>query len=396
MSRLRIFSVLLLTICARGGCHLPDITALIELYNQTLGAQWASNTHWQDSPTPCSMRARWFGVGFFDPCDRWRDGYECNIGRVSSIYLQRNGLRGLLSRWQAVGELKNLSYLDLSWNSLSGSLPTELGSISNLVFVDGSHNEISGSLPTQLGTLNVGNPGVCIQELALSHNALSGFIPSDIAFLEGLERLDLQANRLSGSLPTALCSLPELNALHLGENQLSGTVPTCLGSLGKLRYLDAARNKLSGALPSSLGSVYVATSIHLSYNHFSGELPSQLGKLRVLRSLKLNDNSFVGSIPSEVGSLGSLEVLDLFNNTLVGAIPSSIENLENLKLLYVDNENTEPLQQHYCRQRLPNLRKYSWRILRDRYRQIADSVCDESYDTSFTFSTLEEVTGFET
>ena len=76
------------------------------------------------------MNQRWFGVGVFDPCDRWRDGSECFAGRVTSLYLQSNQLQGALPA--AVGNLSNLSFIDLSWNEIISTLPPELGAINNV------------------------------------------------------------------------------------------------------------------------------------------------------------------------------------------------------------------------------------------------------------------------
>ena len=42
------------------------------------------------------------------------------------------------------------------------------------------------------------------------------------------------------------------------------------------------------------------------------------------------------------------------------------------------------------RQRLPNLGKYNYRIVRDEYLRMTAMVCDEMHDTSFTFNSLQE------
>ena len=87
-----------------------------------------------------------------------------------------------------------------------------------------------------------------------------------------------------------------------------------------------------------------------------------------------------------------LEVLDLYNNSLTGDVPSSIRELTELKELYLDNQHLLPLRKRYCGQRLPDLGKYSYRIIRDEYDQMMASYCpdDEIFDTKFTFSTLQD------
>jgi Leucine-rich repeat (LRR) protein len=50
-----------------------------------------------------------------------------------------------------IGQLKNLTYLDLSGNALTG-LPAELGQLTKLVTLDVSNNRLTG-LPNELGNL---------------------------------------------------------------------------------------------------------------------------------------------------------------------------------------------------------------------------------------------------
>ena len=54
---------------------------------------------------------------------------------------------------------------------------------------------------------------------------------------------------------------------------------------------------------------------------------------------------------------------------MVGAVPANISLLTNLKELYLDNEHLTPIRQRFCRTRIPNVGKYSWRIMREEYRQ---------------------------
>ena len=102
------------------------------LYEHTDGANWKLNTNWAPHLDPCYLVSRWVGVGAIDPCDRWRDGPDCAFGRITAVYLGNNGLSGNITGWSGLGELHNLTMLDLSWNNLTGALPTQLGQLVDL------------------------------------------------------------------------------------------------------------------------------------------------------------------------------------------------------------------------------------------------------------------------
>lgn len=81
------------------------------------------------------------------------------------------------------------------------------------------YNQLSGSIPTQLGSLKK------LTVLALQSNQLTGAIPASLGDLEMLMMLDLSFNRLFGSIPTKLADIPQLEVLDVRNNTLSGNVP---------------------------------------------------------------------------------------------------------------------------------------------------------------------------
>ena len=72
----------------------------------------------------------------------------------------------------------------------------QLGDLFNLTFLDISGNELSGSIPLSLGNLSK------LEQLNLSWNNLTDPIPFALSNLSGLSRLWLHQNKLSGSIPT--------------------------------------------------------------------------------------------------------------------------------------------------------------------------------------------------
>ena len=119
-----------------------------------------------------------------------------------------------------------------------------------------------------------------------------------------------------------------------------------------------------------------------------GTIPSELGNATLLRSLKLNSNSLSGSIPSQLGSLQQLDTLDLYENGLTGDMPASLGGLRNIRLFYLPNEQLKPLRLRYCQQRMPAVGKYSYRIVREEYHQMAASICPDPMDTETAFGAL--------
>ena len=123
----------------------------------------------------------------------------------------------------------------LRGDSLSGTLPTQLGLLSRLSFrLDLAHNSLSGTLPTQLGLLSQLSHGVSLQG-----NFLSGTLPTELGLLNQLiYSLEMYDNSLSGTLPSQLGLLSRLsNHIDLSSNPLSGSLPRQVGLLTQLRYL---------------------------------------------------------------------------------------------------------------------------------------------------------------
>ena len=107
-------------------------------------------------------------------------------------------------------------------------------------------------------------------------NSLSGTIPTEVGNLTQLTRLYINSQRLSGTIPTALFQNTLLSGLSLHENSLSGTLPTQLGLLTRLRQLTIHKNRLSGTLVTEIGGLTRLNHLDLHANSFSGSLPTEL------------------------------------------------------------------------------------------------------------------------
>ena len=302
--------------------------ALLDLYTDTNGAGWTTNTGWNGAVgTECN----WYGV----TCDsggttvqqlalygnNLSGPFPATFGNLTNLQyldLDTNQLTGSIPTLFL--NFTNLQYLDLDTNLLTGSIPTELGALMNLQVLDLDTNQLTGSIPTAFGSL------VNLTYLHVGTNQLTGSIPTGLGNLASLEYLDFDTNQLTGSIPTQLGSLTNLEYLYFYENQLSGPIPD-LSNLVNLFDLDLDTNQLSGPIPDLSNLAANLSVLYLYGNLLTGSIPASLGSLVNLDDLDLDTNQLSGPIPTQLGGLASLEYLTLWGNVLSGAIPTSLENL---------------------------------------------------------------------
>ncbi|KAL4311629.1 hypothetical protein GQ457_01G049450 [Hibiscus cannabinus] len=277
-----------------------------------------------------------------------------------------------------------LMLLDLSKNSLSGTIPECLGNLSG--FVDLQMNNLSGKIPDSF-------MDSLLSQLFLNDNRLEGLVPPSLANSSKLEILNLGNNMLTDRFPHWLASLPSLQILILRSNRFYGSLPHSVVStnFSALRMIDLSGNEFTGPLPTKLFrnframtdkpkerlsdlaqygldgtdgiyhgiedyhiSVNVTTkrlelaltktldifvSMDLSNNRFSGRIPEEVGQLIYLQMLNFSHNNFTGPIPESFGNLVALESLDLSSNELSGRIPSQMPKLTFLEVLNLSGNN---------------------------------------------------------
>ncbi|KAM3253643.1 hypothetical protein ACQJBY_047626 [Aegilops geniculata] len=106
------------------------------------------------------------------------------------------------------------------------------------------------SVVTKGQQLVYGRTLVYFVSIDLSGNSLTGEIPTDITSLAALMNLNLSSNKLSGQIPNMIGAMQSLVSLDLSGNKLSGEIPTSLSSLALLEALNLSYNNLSGRIPS--------------------------------------------------------------------------------------------------------------------------------------------------
>jgi Leucine-rich repeat (LRR) protein len=214
---------------------VQDSLALVDLYNKTNGAAWATNTNWL-TKAPLNT---WYGISTDD------------TGRVTDIELSNNNLTGYIP--SSIGNIAYLQDLSMEGNILTDSIPSSIGNLTALSNLEIGYNQLSSTIPSSLGNLSN------LEGMDLSGNLLTGSIPSAIGNLSNLSYLILAGNQLSGPIPSSLGNLSLLGDLELEYNQLSGTVPSSLATLansGQLSYLGLDDNKFTFAGMEAIAQAY--------------------------------------------------------------------------------------------------------------------------------------------
>ncbi|KAF3969410.1 hypothetical protein CMV_006792 [Castanea mollissima] len=259
---------------------------------------------------------------------------------MSRLRLGSNQLNGIIPS-ATFKTLPNLMYLELENNSLTGSVPPDLGFCSNLALLSLAGNKLNGTLPVQLGNL------ASLQVMKLQSNQLIGEIPTEITNLQKLSTLNVSWNLLDGSIPSTISKLGSLTNLNLQGNRFTGSIPNDISSMNSLIELQLGGNQLSGNIPKMPAKLQIA--LNLSSNHLEGSIPTTLSQLTGLEVLDLSDNNLSGEIPTSLTTMTSLTQLILANNMLTGICPKfssyvTVNVTGNWDLIIAKNDTTSNTQ----------------------------------------------------
>ncbi|KAJ1443710.1 Leucine-rich repeat [Sesbania bispinosa] len=385
-------------------CHEDESHALLQFKKGFVISKFASH-----NPLSYPKIASWNAT---TDCCSW-DGIECDEqrGHVIGVDLSSSHLFGSMdanttlfhlphlqrlnladnhfnysqipSTIAGIFHLPNLRRIDLGFNqNLTGSIPFSLGNLTQLTILDLGFNKFKGHLSSDLANLTK------LQTLIVGYNefTIESETMSWICKLSEMNSLDLSYVNIGSEIPLCFVNLTRLSVLAIRNSNLSGEITSGIMNLTKLAFLDLGANNLKGEISDSLFqlenlellSLYCnllqgeleldkflkpekLITIDLSYNKISAvsgknssnatlsriqvlrlascnlvEFPDFFQDLGELKHLDLSDNS-VNSLPSWIWRKTSLQFLNMSHNSLRGKISPSICNLaflEHLDLSY--------------------------------------------------------------
>uniref|UniRef100_A0A0D9WBT0 Leucine-rich repeat-containing N-terminal plant-type domain-containing protein n=1 Tax=Leersia perrieri TaxID=77586 RepID=A0A0D9WBT0_9ORYZ len=168
------------------------------------------------------------------------------LNSLQSLDLSFNSLSGAIP--PSIAALVNLSYIDISRNSLTGKIPPAMLSKVDTIqrgpaILRLSHNNLTGRIPAEFA-------GVRFMEIDLSRNRLTG----DASMLFGEEKKDLVAVYLSRnelSFDMSRLQLPDrFGFLDVSHNAVYGGIPAQMANLTNLQMLNVSYNRMCGQIPA--------------------------------------------------------------------------------------------------------------------------------------------------
>lgn len=281
-----------------------DSLILVEIYNQTDGANWTKSTNWLEGPL-----STWLGV-------------EVLSDRVVTLELDRFGLKDSLP--ESLYDLTALKVLEINESGVYFKFDDRIAnwpelSTFNLAFGD------------FLGTYS----DFCVLD------NLSTFVVQSVEFdgdlpecFKDKELTRLQLRRVSvddTAFPEWVCEIKTLNSLAFTQTNMSGPLPTCLCE-SEIEFIVLSDNEFTGQIPGCLNQNDNRTQIMLDGNNFEGEFPHQIIQSR-LNILLISDNELTGNVEDWTGDFTSLIRMDINGNNFDGTFDASILNKPQVLIL---------------------------------------------------------------
>ncbi|CAJ1930860.1 unnamed protein product [Sphenostylis stenocarpa] len=188
------------------------------------------------------------------------------LQKLQKLELSSNKLSGDIPDF--VGNLTQLYYLGMAENMLEGKIPPSIGNCQKLQYLNLWKNNLRGSIPLEIFSLFS-----LTNLLDLSQNSLSGSLPDEVGRLKNIGKMSVAENNLSSEIPETIGDCISLEYLCLQGNSFHGIIPSSLASLKGLRVLDMSQNLLIGSIPKDLQHISFLEYFNVSFNMLEGEVP---------------------------------------------------------------------------------------------------------------------------
>ncbi|KAF4351446.1 hypothetical protein F8388_024778 [Cannabis sativa] len=322
-------------------------------------------------------------------CCEWRH-ISCDDQTNHVVYVEVGGIYTLGGEIDSsLAELHHLNTLNLYGMNIS-HIPKFIGSFKELSFLNLYDNPISGIIPPQLGNLTqleslhlestsqmiIDNPEwlsqlTSLKKLWLSncrllkvpdHTSSSSLSHSNYSFTS-LQYLEISQSFIHPTTITWLLnSTINLEFIRLGDNNLSGTLlHNLLGNISSstrnsLHYLYLSSNQLGGLILNDFENTFPSlTDLYLDNNKLEGHFPNRLKTFPNLKTLDISDNQFIGVLP-DLSSMPNLISFKASNNKFSGTSSESIGKLDNLSYLDVSSNRLTGYISHVVNLQCPSLK----------------------------------------
>ncbi|KAG8058544.1 hypothetical protein GUJ93_ZPchr0002g25551 [Zizania palustris] len=295
---------------------------------------------WDFTVDPCTWPKTWVNFTSYPKlpvsnvtCNcSFKNNTECHI---THLQLMRQNLSGILPE-----EAANLTYLielDLSRNVIEGPIPASWANLPvfNLSLLG---NSISGTIPKELGRMP------WLKSINLEGNQLEGPIPPELGNIISLERFFISANNITGELPSTFSRLTNMTDFRIDGTNISGRIPSFIKNWQRVNRIDMQGTLMSGPIPPEISLLKNLTELRVTdLSGPSMKFPT-LNYAQHLTEVVLRNCSIYGEIPNYLGQMQHLKVLDLSFNKLTGQIPENFIGMGELQYLYLtDNMLTGDL-----------------------------------------------------